>query len=111
MSDSPISVVNDLAPDASPPSAPLASKAARIWAAAILMLTGLGLGILGGCFMIGVLFTMGLANGPRSSLGSSPDTLLVLATLYIVGFLCFAGALALVALGARGLMNIIHERT
>jgi hypothetical protein len=72
------------------PSTPLSSR--RLWAAAVLAMTGLGLIALGGCFLIGVLllFNPSLTFGPATIPGSA-------APVWTWGAYFFCGVLSLLA--------------
>jgi hypothetical protein len=82
------------------------SVAARVTAGAVILLAALGLVLLGGCFLIGVL----LVEGPNGAGAPAWPQGLLLTTLYVMAFLCFAGALALFVIGLRGLIVVLHGR-
>ena len=65
----------------------------RVWAAAVILFAGLALILLGGCFMIGILASMGGAFNTSSwTIGHY----LFVGTLYVLAFLCFAAATMLI---------------
>jgi len=80
------------------------------WPAAILMLGGLGLIALGGCFCIGVLVTLNTAaffTGPNGGTprAMTPGAMLFLVVLYAAAFACFTGAATLIVPAARRLLR------
>ena len=83
------------------------ARGPRVWAAAIVLLTGLALIALGGCFLIGVM-AMTVQNfiGPGVSLPSGAAAYLLILVLYVMAFACFAGAVAIIIAGLRGMIVI-----
>lgn len=73
------------------------------WPAAILCFTGLGLAVVGGCFLIGVMIitSPGVNFGPAAT-GSltTPQTILV-SVLYTLSAISFVGAASLIIAGVR----------
>jgi|SRR5262245_52089105 len=88
-------------------SAPRPGSGARIWAGAVIVAGGLGLIVLGGCFLYGVLELVRRA-GVEPDASPAASTLLVI--LYVMAFACFAGAAVLLAVGLWGLAKILLER-
>jgi hypothetical protein len=84
---------------------PRPGSGARVWAGAVIVTGGLGLIVLGGCFLYGVLELLRQAGAEASPAGS---TLLVI--LYVMAFACFMGAAVLLAVGLWGLARILLER-
>ncbi len=83
----------------------------RVWAGAVIILGGLGLIVLGGCFLVGVLELVrptALDLGVREETSAAVSTLLII--LYIVAFLCFVGAAVLLTIGLCGLTRILREK-
>jgi hypothetical protein len=80
---------------------------ARVWAGLVIVVGGLGLIVLGGCFLYGVLEVLRLAE-PHGAASPAASTLLVV--LYVMAFLCFVGAGVLLAIGLWGLTRILMER-
>ncbi len=83
-------------------------QAPRVWAAAVTMLSGLGLVALGGCFLIGVLMIvtpMGFSATPPPV---SRSGYLLMVVLYALAVLSFCGAAALIVVGLRGLWRIMQ---
>jgi hypothetical protein len=77
----------------------------------VIVAGGLGLIVLGGCFLYGVLelvkphaFNAGLNEG------ASVAVSVLLIILYVMAFACFAGAAVLLAIGLWGLTRILLER-
>jgi hypothetical protein len=84
---------------------------ARVWAGAIIVAGGLGLIVLGGCFLYGVLELVRpgpLNPGPHEGASSAVSVLLVI--LYVMAFACFAAAVGLLAVGLWGLTRILLEK-
>ncbi len=79
------------------PARPSGSSAA---AGIGIALTGLGLIVLGGCFLIGVLISQ------DGSFGKGKPTILFLAALYTMAFICFAAAACVLWIGLRKLIRI-----
>ena len=92
------------------------SRGPRVWAAAIIMLTALGLIVVGGCFMIGIMiindphaaFGGGGGGGPPASMTLTTGDLILEVVLYVLSFGCFGGAIALMLLGIRWLRRVIQ---
>ena len=84
----------------------------RVWAGVVLLLAGLVLVGLSGCFLVGALLLITGApvwgpGGPAlAAAGPSGDFLL--GTLYALAFACAAGAVALFFFGARGLLRVLN---
>ena len=77
-------------------------------AGAAVMLGGLGLVLLGGCFLSGVLIVTEssrerVAQGQVGGMGGGE--ILLLSVLYLMAFLCFAGAGTLVVISTRALLR------
>jgi hypothetical protein len=93
-----------------PYAIPAPRPGARAWAGAAIIFGGLGLVGLGGCFLIGVLSLVTPAPfasmAAQSSLTSAQ--LLLMSTLYVLAFACFAGAAALLFIGTRALLRVMN---
>src|SRR5687768_14892883 len=81
--------------------------AVRVWAAAVMLFTALGLIALGGCFLGGVMV---LVAGPVLVPGAAPvqwtlSTHVLQVMLYVLAFGCFGGAIALMVTGVRRLLS------
>jgi hypothetical protein len=76
---------------------------ARVWAGTVIVAAGLGLIVLGGCFLYGVLLLV-----QRGEAG--PDAWILQVVLYVMAFACFVGAAALLVLGLWGLARILLQR-
>jgi hypothetical protein len=89
---------------------PAARNATRVWAAICISIVGLGLVLLGGCFLVGVMMLQTGINPGFPSFGpkSSPNEFL-LVVLYTMAFACFAGALGLLASSVRSLLAIARN--
>jgi hypothetical protein len=85
----------------------------RVLAGAAMVLGGLGLIGLGGCFSIGALLLVrpeiAMQAGETAPL-LSPEGLSLLNALYFTASACFLGAVILLFLGSWGLLKIIWER-
>ena len=71
-------------------------------AAAVIALVGLGLILLGGCFLIGVLITI-------TNTLMTPGRQFFVAVLYAVSFACFGGALWLLVLSVGRLWKLSNR--
>lgn len=85
----------------------------RVWAGLAILLGGLGLVVLGGCFMIGILMlvTNGKAVG-FSNTTNAPPTIggagySLMVVLYVLAFGCFAGGATVIVVGVRGLYGVL----
>src|SRR5688500_4850468 len=90
-------------------AAPPPRGSARVWAGAAIVLAGLTLIVLGGCFLIGVMLVS--TNG--FSITGGPPTLparavMLLVVLYAMAFGSFAAAVWLLAMGVRGLYAVLR---
>jgi hypothetical protein len=89
------------------------SRSPRVWAGAVLVAAGLGLILLGGCFLIGVLELLHYFGTPQG--GEYPvrsgEVFFLEVVLYGMAFVCFLAAAVLLLLGLHGLLRIIHERS
>lgn len=91
------------------PCAP--SRAPRVWAGAILLLGGLCLIVLAGCFLIGAMLLVrpDLFNNPLEPAADTNGLSILLWILYGMTALCMAVALMLLTFGMRGLVQIMRE--
>jgi hypothetical protein len=84
--------------------------ASRGWAGAAIIVGGLGLILLGGCFLIGVLSIvrpsafMGPMNAPPMTAAATA----LMWILYLLAFGCFAGAAIMLFSGTRSLLRILR---
>src|SRR5262249_43410811 len=76
---------------------------ARVWAGTVIVVAGLGLIVLGGCFLYGVLLLV--QHGEPG-----PDAWILQLILYVMAFACFLGAVALLILGLWGLARILLQK-
>jgi hypothetical protein len=89
-----------------PYAVPVPRTGTRVWAGVAITLAGLGLVVLGGCFLIGVMMT--LANGfgvPRPLSGGQKTFVGFLSGL---SFICFVAAAFVLVAGFRGLFRILR---
>jgi hypothetical protein len=90
---------------------PSAGSGARVWAGAVIVASGLGLIVLGGCFLYGVLeLVKPHAFHPGLNERASTAVSVLLVILYVMAFACFAGAAVLLVIGLWGLTRILRER-
>lgn len=99
MSEDPIQV-------AIPYATPEPRRPSKTWAATALLFGGLGLVLLGGCFMIGVLTVMNSALLVNT--GQHPGQALAI-LLLVLALGCFAGAVWLIVLGVKSLLQIVRS--
>jgi hypothetical protein len=108
--------MNPTSEPTSAPLGPLSYEAAppshhlRVWASMAILLGGLGLVALGGCFLIGVMmiYTNGFSGAKPTTLTSGLYALIAL--LYFLAAITFAGAIAVIILGIRGLWTVIRSQ-
>jgi hypothetical protein len=84
----------------------------RVWAGAVLLLAGIGLIGLAGCFLIGAMSLVKpqLIEPKLQGDSLSPHASLLLGILYGVAGGCLVLALVLIFLGARGLLRVLMEK-
>ena len=90
-------------------SQPVYGRSPSPWAGAAILFGGLGLILVGGCFLIGVL----LIVRPNFVAAASTNDLTVaqvilMIFLYLMAFVCFAGAAAMLFAGTRGLLKALR---
>ena len=80
-------------------------------AGAAVLFGGLGLVLLGGCFLIGVLAATEVAreNTVQGAPGLTPWVITLLCVLYFATFACFLGAVVLLVKGTRALMRVVRS--
>jgi hypothetical protein len=81
----------------------------RVWAGAVVVLAGLGVIGVGGCFLIGAmgLVTYGFAKPGDRPPARPPDDTFLLVVLYVLAFASLAGGVVLLVVGVRALMRIV----
>jgi hypothetical protein len=90
-------------------------RGAQVWAGAVLLLGGLMLIFLGGCFLIGALLIAlpGIVNpcpdpgAPPPTAAWQPEEVFLFVVLNGLSLACFISALVLMLLGVRGLLRIL----
>ncbi|CAN5690693.1 hypothetical protein BH09PLA1_BH09PLA1_19710 [soil metagenome] len=84
--------------------------ASRGWAGAAILAGGLGLVPLGGCFLIGVLGIVrpSAFNGPLNSPPMTTAATALMSILYLLAFVCFAGAAIMIFCATRSLLRIMR---
>jgi hypothetical protein len=86
------------------------ARLTRVLAAAVLLAGGLGLLLLGGCFLIGIMVLLtgtGLGATPVTFAWTPPLYALLIA-LSIVAIACFAGAIGLILISLKALLRILN---
>lgn len=91
-------------PVALPYATPMTRAGSPTTAAAVISFLGLGLIVLGGCFLIGVLLCSGDFRGANRF-----GIPLLVAVLYFIAFACFGGAVWLLVIGIRRLLVITRS--
>lgn len=81
--------------------------ASRGWAGAAIIGGGLGLILLGGCFLIGVLSIVH-PGGPSGTRPLPVSATALMWVLYILAFACFGGAAIMLFSGTRSLLRIMR---
>ncbi|MGA2498785.1 MAG: hypothetical protein ABSH20_13665 [Tepidisphaeraceae bacterium] len=89
--------------DYAEPSTPRDRGASPNTAAALLILGGLGLVFLGGCFCIGVMATLGEPY-------HGTPTIVFQSVLYVIVLACLSGAVLLFYIAVRGLLRVMHDK-
>jgi hypothetical protein len=80
----------------------------RVWAGAAIILAGLALIVLGGCFLIGVMLTVSQGFNMTANRPLTGNQLGLVLILYALAFASFAGALWLLFVGVRGLLQVMR---
>jgi|SRR4051812_12223832 hypothetical protein len=90
-------------------AAPVDRPGVRVFGAAVILATGLGLIGLGGCFLIGVLsmVAINLFVPNARPLTWTMATYVLHAVLYLLAFSCFFGAVVFLVMGTRRVLRII----
>ena len=82
---------------------------ARVWAGAAIVMAGLALVVLGGCFLIGVLLIntngFSIAGGPPAL---PPRSVVLMVVLYALALWSFGAAGFLMVTGVRGLYHVLR---
>jgi hypothetical protein len=92
------------------PYASSPSGRARLWAGIAVVFAGLMLIVLGGCFLIGVLsITVYRYNLFNPALTQPAQVQFQVGLLYTLAAACFAGAIALLVLGLKGLFKVMRD--
>ena len=88
--------------------------APRVWAGAVLVAAGLGLIVLGGCFLIGALviadpvfFNPSPSPGPPPQPSWDPATVFLFSALNVLALVCFGGAAVVFVVGFLGLYRLL----
>jgi hypothetical protein len=72
-----------------------------------IMVGGLGLIFLGGCFCIGIMISLNIGNlNGGGSTAAGPGHAIFIAVLYMLAFACFGSAVLVLLLGIRKLLAI-----
>ncbi|HEV2292751.1 MAG TPA: hypothetical protein VGR35_02785 [Tepidisphaeraceae bacterium] len=87
---------------------PAPRPGARVWAGAAIVLAGLVLIVLGGCFLIGVMLTVSNGFSMAGAGALTGNQLGLVFILYALAFLSFGGALWLLFVGVRGLLHVMR---
>jgi hypothetical protein len=90
-------------------SQPVYVRAPSPLAGAAIIFGGLGLILLGGCFLIGVLLIV-RPNfvAPSSTNDLTLAQVILMIFLYVMAFTCFAGAAVMLFVGTRGLLRSLR---
>jgi len=82
----------------------------RVWAGAAMLMGGLTLLVIGGCFLIGIMILLGnFGYLPVHSQLTSEQTILE-CVLYVLSFLSLAGGVVVIVISVRNLIRVINER-
>ncbi len=89
---------------------PSPSYGHKVLAGAAILLAGLGLVVLGGCFLIGVmLITSHGFNNSAAAQPLSSASLILIAILYVLAFASFGGAVAVFLVAMRALLSVMRS--
>ncbi len=80
----------------------------RVWAGAAIVLAGLALIVLGGCFLVGVMLTVSQGFNMTATRPLTGNQLGLVFILYTLAFASFGGALWLLFIGLRGLLHVLR---
>ena len=81
----------------------------RVWAGAAIAFAGLGLLVIGGCFLIGVMF---ITSGTFAALapgGLTANQRALVTVLYTLSVPAFIGGACVLVIGLRGLLRVLHS--
>jgi hypothetical protein len=100
--------LENLAEPTIPYATPSPRRGSPVMAGSAILLAGLGLVFLGGCFLVGVLIVTeaGRENAMQGLGGMTTPMVVLLCVLYVLAFACFAGALTLLFIGTRALLRL-----
>jgi hypothetical protein len=82
----------------------------KVGAGIAILLAGLGLTVLGGCFLVGVMLMS--ANGFNNTTPPQPlnsSELVLLYILYVLAFISFVGAVFIFLAGIRSLLRVMRS--
>ena len=95
-----------------PYATPVATTTNKTWAAVAITFAGLGMAVIGGCFLIGVMLT----NDGYSPLASQSaivaqmsNNRVLLVVLYIAAIISFVASGVLIISGVRALLAIVRS--
>ena len=96
---------------------PTGRVSVRVWAAVAVLMGGLALMVIAGCFLIGVLALLqpGLFFGAINATGNGVASLsttqqLFMVVLYAFAFLSASGGVILLVMGTRGLLSVLRTQ-
>ena len=81
------------------------------WAGAAIIAGGLGLILLGGCFLIGLMVIVGPDTLQGTQTPLTPITMpavVLMICLYVLAFACFGGAAFMLYIGTRALLKLMR---
>ena len=87
---------------------PIPRTGPRVWAGVAIVLAGLALIVLGGCFLIGVMLTVSQGFNMTATRPLTGNQLGLVFILYTLAFASFSGALWLLFVGVRGLLQVMR---
>ena len=82
---------------------------AKAWAGAAIIVGGLGLVGLGGCFLVGVLSMVSPQSFTAAAGMFTAAQILLMTVLYLLAFLSYAGAALLLFVGTRELLRLMRS--
>lgn len=92
-----------------PYAAHATSHGHRVLAGAAVLLGGLALIVLGGCFLIGVMLTSNHGfNTAAASVPLNTSSIILICILYVLAAICFCSAALVILAGLRGLFRVLR---
>ena len=83
-------------------------RALSVQVGSVLLFAGLGLIVLGGCFLIGIWIMIGTHGiDAQTETAWSKQSMILMISLYALAAACLLGSVALIVLGVRSLLGLL----